>query len=106
MSVVFKKLRFNLNKERDRAAYEALSRAETSENRFMIVALNAYGRYLSEEAQREELLRRIDAQIRKSVQSVLLGVTNFSTAQPASSNLEADTNVNEEIADDFLKSFL
>lgn len=106
MSVVFKKVRFNLNKERDRAAYEALSYAETSENHFMINALNAYGRYLSEEAQREELLRRIDAQIRRSVQSVLLGAVNSPTAQPVPSKPEADTNVNEEIADDFLRSFL
>lgn len=102
MNIYNVKVRLNLDKPEHLAAYEILKGSEKSMSQFVIAAVNAYGGYLSNEEEKDLLLRQVSDTVRSTLCEVF-GVS-LSTTKP----VEIPTDIAEEsgeIADDFLQNF-
>lgn len=103
MSVKNIKLRFNLDKENDRRAYEYLRDAEQSYSRAVIFIVNSYLDRCDEERKENDFLDRIISTVREAVQTVspLGGLLQLiPQATPESTDDETQEAIN-----DFLDSF-
>ena len=100
MSVESHKLRFNLEKPLDRAAWDALQAVPAGQrNQFILQAIHAYA---LEPAERERLTRRVA----ELVVDMLPGVPAALSVEPAPER-DADTQARSlEIAEEFLDSWM
>ncbi|MGN1135621.1 MAG: hypothetical protein ACI4SF_05315 [Oscillospiraceae bacterium] len=108
MSVKNVKIRFNLDKENDRKAYEYLQNAEKSYSKAVISAICGFID-LSEKAASEDIfLERVISTIREETAKTnpLGGLLQFVQASPAQTPAEKENNAEtEEAMLDFLDSF-
>ena len=100
MSVESHKLRFNLDKTTDRAAWDALQAIPAGQrNQFILQAIHAYA---VEPVERERLAQRIA----ELVVDMLPGVSAAPSAEPAPER-DVDTQARSlEIAEEFLDAWL
>lgn len=107
MSVKNVKIRFNMNKENDRKAYEYLQSAELSYSKAVISAICGYLELTEEKATEDAFLERIIATIREETAKVnpfghLLQFVQQPVAQaPPTEKEDTDT----ETMFDFIDSF-
>ena len=108
MSVKNVKVRFNLDKENDRRAYEYLKESETSYSKAVISAICRYMDLSENKAAEDAFLERVIQTIRQETASINLLRGLLQLAQtPAQAPLvaeEADTETEETVLD-FLDSF-
>ena len=108
MSIKNVKLRFNLNKENDRKAYEYLQNAEVSYSKAVISAICGYMELSEIKASEDAFLERVISTIREETAKVnplggLLQLVQQPVAQtPAEKESKAES---EEALLDFLDSF-
>ena len=108
MSVKNVKIRFNLDKENDRKAYEYLHSAEKSYSKAVISAICGYMELSERTATEDAFLERVIATIREETAKInplggLLQLVQTPSAQtPAEKENNAET---EEAVLDFLDSF-
>ena len=108
MSVKNVKIRFNMNKENDRKAYEYLQSAELSYSKAVISAICGYLELTEEKATEDAFLERVISTIREETAKTnplggLLQLVQQPVAQaPAEKENNAET---EEAMLDFLDSF-
>ncbi len=100
MSVESHKLRFNLDKPMDRAAWDTLQAIPTGQrNQFILQAIHAFA---IEPAERERLARRIA----ELVVDMLPGVSAAPSAEPAPER-DVDTQARSlEIVEEFLDAWM
>ena len=108
MSVRNVKIRFNLDKENDRRAYDYLQGAEKSYNKAVISAICEYidlsERIATENAFRERIIATIREELSKS--NPLGGLLQFVQTPSAQTPAEKENNAEtEEAVLDFLDSF-
>lgn len=109
MNIYNVKVRLNLDKPDHRAAYEILKASKKSMSQFVISAVNAYGGYLSNEEEKELLLRQVGDTVRATL-CEMLGVSLSADKFPRTDAkpIEISEDIAEasgEIADDFLQNF-
>ena len=108
MSIKNVKIRFNLDKENDRKAYEYLQGAEKSYSKAVISAICGF-MDLSEKAASEDIfLERVISTIREETakSNPLGGLLQFVQTLPAQTPAEKENNAeSEEVMLDFLDSF-
>lgn len=106
MNIKNVKVRFNLNKENDRRAYEFLQRVETSYSKAVISAICEYMDLSENKAAEDAFLERVIQTIRQETASLnpLRGFLQLAQAQapPVAEEPDAET---EETVLDFLDSF-
>lgn len=104
MSVKNVKIRFNLEKENDRRAYDYLQNAEQSYSKAVISVINSYLDRCDAESEEIDFLERIIATVREAVQtaSPLGGLLQLI---PKATPQAADDEETLEAIDDFLDSF-
>ena len=108
MSIKNMKIRFNLNKENDRKAYEYLQNAEKSYSKAVISAICGFMELSERTANEDTFLDRVIATIREETAKInpLGGLLQFvqtpSAQTPAEQENSAET---EEAVLDFLDSF-
>ncbi len=108
MSIKNVKVRFNLDKENDRRAYEYLKKSETSYSKAVISAICGYLSLSESKATEDAFLERVIQTIRQETASInpLRGLLQLAqtSAQtpPAAEEPDAET---EEAVLDFLDSF-
>lgn len=108
MSVKNVKIRFNLNKENDRKAYEFLQNAELSYSKAVISAICGYMELSETKAAENNFLERILQTIREETakSNPLGGLLQFVQTPPAQIPAEKESSAeNEEAMLDFLDSF-
>jgi hypothetical protein len=103
-------LRFNLEKEVDRRAWEYLQQAKKSYSKSVISVINGYHANLSEEKRQSAFLERVIQTIEQTIKatapaSTVSGLLQFlgkqTTSQIADENQTAE---NDDVALDFLDS--
>ncbi len=109
MSIKNVKIRFNLNKENDRKAYEFLQNAELSYSKAVISAMCGYLELFEEKATEDAFLNRVIQTIKEETAktNLLGGLLQFvqtPSAQITPAEKEKSTE-NEEAVLDFLDSF-
>ena len=108
MNIKNVKVRFNLNKENDRRAYEYLQRAEASYSKTVISAICGYLSLSESKVSEDAFLERVIQTIRQETASLdpLLGLLQLAQtpAQVAPVAEEPDTETEEAVLD-FLDSF-
>ena len=106
MSIKNLKIRFNLDKENDRKAYEYLQSADHSYSKAVISAICEYLE-LSEKTATEDAFReRIIATIREEVsKSNPFGLLQLVQTPPAQTPAEKENTETEEAVMDFLDNF-
>jgi len=102
------KVRFNLNKENDRRAYEFLKASETSYSKAVISAICGYMDLSESKATEDVFLERVIQTIRQEAESLnplrgLLQLAQASAQTPPVAE-EPDTETEEAVLD-FLDSF-
>ena len=95
MSIRFQKLRFNLDKERDREAWDILQSVPGSRNAYILDAVCAYARQLTQ----EEACAAFQQQILGVIRAGLSSRPVNSQPLPIESSHEDDT-----VLDNFLES--
>ena len=108
MSIKNVKIRFNLDKENDRKAYEYLQNAEVSYSKAVVSAICGYMELSeikeSEDAFLERVISTIREEVRKS--NPLGGLLQFVQTPSAQTPAEKENNAEtEEAVLDFLDSF-
>lgn len=109
MSIKNVKIRFNLNKDNDRKAYEFLQNAELSYSKAVIYAICGYMELRDEKATKDAFLERVIQTIREETAKInllggLLQFVQTPSAQITPAEKEKSTE-NEETVLDFLDSF-
>ena len=108
MSVRNVKIRFNLDKENDRKAYEYLQGAEVSYSKAVISAICGFMELSERTATEDAFLERIISTIREEVgkSNPLGGLLQFVQTPSVQTPAEKENNAeNEEAVLDFLDSF-
>lgn len=108
MSVKNVKIRFNLDKENDRRAYEYLQDAEKSYSKAVISAICGYEELSKAKAAEDAFLERVISTIREETAKTnpLSGLLQFVQTPPAQTPAEKENNAeSEEVMLDFLDSF-
>ena len=107
MSIKNMKIRFNLNKENDRKAYDYLQIAEKSYSKAVISAICEYmdlsERLATEEAFRERIIATIREEVSKS--NPLGGLLQLVQTPSAPTPTEKGNTENEETVMDFMDNF-
>ena len=107
MSIKNMKIRFNLNKENDRKAYDYLQIAEKSYSKAVISAICEYmdlsERLATEEAFRERIIATIREEVSKS--NPFGGLLQLVQTPSASTPTEKENTETEEAVMDFLDNF-
>ena len=102
------KIRFNLNNEKDRKAYEYLQGAEKSYSKAVISAICGFMELSKRTAAEDAFLERVISTIREETAKInpLGGLLQFVQTPSAQTPAEKENNVeNEEAVLDFLDSF-
>ena len=101
------KIRFNLNNENDRKAYDYLQGAEKSYSKAVISAICEYmdlsDRLLTEDAFRERIIATIREEVSKS--NPFGGLLQLVQTPPAQISTEKENTETEEAVMDFLDNF-
>ena len=101
------KIRFNLNNEKDRKAYDYLQGAEKSYSKAVISAIceymNLYERLATEDAFRERIIATIREEVSKS--NPFGGLLQLVQTPPAVTPAEKENTETEEAVMDFLDNF-
>ena len=108
MSVKNVKIRFNLDKENDRKAYDYLQGTEKSYSKAIISAICGFMELSERNASEDAFLERVISTIREEVakSNPLGGLLQFVQTPPAQIPAEKENNAeNEEAVLDFLDSF-
>ena len=107
MSVKNVKIRFNLDKENDRKAYEYLQSADHSYSKAVISAICEYLGLSERMATEDAFLERIIATIKEeSAKNNPFGLLQFVQTQPAQISTEKENKAEtEETVMDFMDSF-
>ena len=109
MSIKNVKIRINLNKEKDRKAYEFLQNAEISYSKAVISAICGYMELRDEKATEDAFLERVIQTIREeTAKTNLLGGLLQFVQQPVAQITPAEkekSTENEETVLDFIDSF-
>ena len=108
MSVRNVKIRFNLDKENDRRAYDYLQGAEKSYSKAVISAICGFMELSERTAAEDAFLERVISTIREEVgkSNPLGGLLQFVHTPPAQTPAEKENNTEtEEAVLDFLDSF-
>ena len=108
MSIKNVKIRFNLDKENDRKAYEYLQSADHSYSKAVISAICEYLELSERTASEDNFLERVISTIREEVakSNPLGGLLQFVQTPSAQTPAEKENNAeNEEAVLDFLDSF-
>lgn len=108
MSVKNVKIRFNLDKENDRKAYEYLQGADHSYSKAVISAICGFMELSEKAASEEAFLERVISTIREEVakSNPLGGLLQFVQTPSAQTPAEKENNTEtEEAVLDFLDSF-
>ncbi len=108
MSVRNVKIRFNLDKENDRRAYDYLQGAEKSYSKAVISAICGFMELSERTAAEDAFLERVISTIREEVgkSNPLGGLLQFVQTPPAQTPAEKENNAEtEETVLDFLDSF-
>ena len=108
MSVRNVKIRFNLDKENDRKAYDYLQGAEKSYSKAVISAICGFMELSERTAAEDAFLERVISTIREEVgkSNPLGGLLQFVQTPPAQTPAEKENNAEtEETVLDFLDSF-
>ena len=108
MSVKNVKIRFNLDKENDRRAYDYLQSAEKSYSKAVISAICGFMELSERTAAEDAFLERVISTIREEVgkSNPLGGLLQFVQTPPAQTPAEKENNAEtEETVLDFLDSF-
>ena len=107
MSIKNMKIRFNLNKENDRKAYDYLQIAEKSYSKAVISAICEYmdlsERLATEDAFRERIIATIREEVSKS--NPFGGLLQLVQTPPAQISTEKENTETEEAVMDFLDNF-
>ena len=107
MSIKNMKIRFNLNKENDRKAYDYLQGAEKSYSKAVISAICEYlglsERLATEDAFRERIIATIREEVSKS--NPFGGLLQLVQTPPAQISTEKENTETEEAVMDFLDNF-
>ena len=107
MSIKNMKIRFNLNKENDRKAYDYLQIAEKSYSKAVISAICEYmdlsERLATEEAFRERIIATIREEVSKS--NPLGGLLQLAKTPSAPTPTEKENTETEETVMDFMDNF-
>ena len=107
MSIKNMKIRFNLNKENDRKAYDYLQDAEKSYSKAVISAICEYmdlsQRLATEEAFRERIIATIREEVSKS--NPFGGLLQLVQTPSAPTSTEKENTENEETVMDFMDNF-
>ena len=106
MNIKNVKVRFNLDKENDRRAYEFLQRAETSYSKAVISAICGYMDLSENKATEDAFLERVIQTIRQEAASLdpLRGLLQLMQAQPTPPAEETEDENNQAVLD-FLDGF-
>ena len=108
MSIKNVKIRFNLDKENDRRAYDYLQSAEKSYSKAVISAICGYLELTEVKVAEDTFLERIISTIREETAKAnpLGGLLQFVQTPPAQTPAEKENNAEtEETVLDFLDSF-
>ena len=108
MSIKNVKIRFNLDKENDRKAYDYLQSAEKSYSKAVISAICGYLELSEAKATEDAFLERVVSTIREETakSNPLGGLLQFVQTPPAQIPAEKENNAEtEEAVLDFLDSF-
>jgi len=108
MSIKNVKIRFNLDKENDRRAYDYLQSAEKSYSKAVISAICGFMELSERTATEDAFLERVISTIREEVakSNPLGGLLQFVQTPPAQIPAEKENNAEtEEAVLDFLDSF-
>ena len=108
MSIKNVKIRFNLDKENDRRAYDYLQGAEKSYSKAVISAICGFMELSERTAAEDAFLERVISTIREEVgkSNPLGGLLQFVQTPPAQTPAEKENNAEtEETVLDFLDSF-
>lgn len=107
MSIKNMKIRFNLNKENDRKAYEYLQNAEKSYSKAVISAICEYmdlsERLATEDAFRERIISTIREEVSKS--NPFGGLLQLVQTPSAPTPTESENTETEETVMDFMDNF-
>ena len=95
MIIRYQKLRFNLDKERDREAWEILQSVPGSRNAYILDAVCAYAKQLTQEEQNAAFRQQILGVIQAGLSSQPVATQQ----QPVTTSAEDDT-----VLDNFLES--
>ena len=106
MNIKNVKVRFNLDKENDRRAYEYLKESETSYSKAVISAICGYMDLSENKATEDAFLERVIQTIRQETASFnpLRGLLQLMQAQPPLTAEESEDENNQTVLD-FLDSF-
>ena len=107
MSIKNLKIRFNLDKENDRKAYEYLQDAERSYSKAVISAICEYLGLSERTANEDAFLERVIATIKEELAKTnpFGGVLQFVQTPPAQISTEKENTETEEAVMDFLDNF-
>ena len=108
MSIKNVKIRFNLEKENDRKAYDYLQNADKSYSKAVISAICGYMELSEKAANENAFLERIITTIKEEVakSNPLGGLLQFVQTPPAQAPAEKENDIEtEETVFDFLDSF-
>ena len=108
MSIKNVKVRFNLDKENDRKAYEYLQSAEVSYSKAVISAICGYMELSEAKTAEDAFLERVITTIKEGLASTnhLGGLLQFVQTPSAQTSAEKENNAeSEEAMLDFLDSF-
>ena len=95
MSIRYQKLRFNLDKERDREAWDILQSVPGSRNAYILSAVCAYAKQLTQEEQ--------DAAFRQQILGVIRAGLSAQPVNPQP-HASAPTDEDDMVLDKFLES--
>ena len=98
-------LRFNLNKDLDRCAYEFLKNADASYSKTAIAALNAYLDDQAMQSKEDAFLQRVLEAIRQELRSVAPVAGLLQLLQPASQEAPKPSEEDEDNLMAFLDAF-
>ena len=106
MSIKNLKIRFNLDKENDRKAYEYLQSADHSYSKAVISAICEYLAMSERTAFEEAFLERVIATIKEELAKAnLFGLLQLVQTPPAPTPTEKENTENEETVMDFMDNF-
>ena len=106
MSVKNVKIRFNLDKENDRKAYDYLQGTEKSYSKAIISAICEFMELSERNASEDAFLERVISTIREEVaKSNPLGLLQLVQTPPAVTPAEKENTETEEAVMDFLDNF-
>ena len=98
-------IRFNLNKDADRRAYEFLQNAEVSYSRAVIAALNTYLDAQEQQKSEDAFLQRVLDAIRQELRSIAPMAGLFQLLQPVPQESPKPSEEDEDNMMAFLDTF-